>query len=135
MKKIWCLALLALAFLAQGICATEVPDLVGDWTGSEDAYNAENGSYKLLENSSVSLSIAEQKDRLFTGNVTYTLNGTEIVEALAGAIGLDDQTFYIAESDKGYSVGKIISDDEIEIIYLEDGESGWAAIEKLYRIK
>ena len=133
MIEIWCVVLLAV--LATGVCAAEVPDLVGDWTGSEDAYNAENGSYKLLENSSVGLSIVEQKDRLFTGNVTYTLNGTEIVEALAGAIGLDDQTFYIAESDKGYSVGKIISDDEIEIIYLEDGKSGWSAIEKLYRIK
>ncbi len=133
MIKIWCVVLLA--FLATSVCAAEVPDLVGYWTGSEDAYNAENGSYKLLENLSVSLSIVEQKDRLFTGNVTYTLNETEIVEALGGAIGPDNQTFYIAESDKGYSIGKIVSDNEIEIIYLEDGESGWVAIEKLYRIK
>jgi len=42
---------------------------------------------------------------------------------------------YIAESIKGYDLGTIISDDAIELIYLEDGSTWRATIDKLYRIK
>lgn len=133
MKKIWGLVLLV--FLAMGICTAKVPDLAGNWTGLGTGYFAENGSYKLNENGSVSYNITEQKGRLFTGNITYMLNGTEIVEGLAGVIGLDNKTLYLAEYDKGYDIGTIISNDQIEFMYIEDGDSGWAAINKLHRIK
>jgi hypothetical protein len=130
MKKIW-VALLAL--LAMGICAAEVPTLVGNWTGSGTGYFAEDESYKLSENGSVGYNITEQKGRLFTGNITYVLNGTKYVEGFAGAIGIDNKTLYLAEIGRGYDLGTIISDDEIELMYIEDGESGWAAINKLHR--
>jgi hypothetical protein len=130
MKKIW-VALLAL--LAMGICAAEVPTLVGNWTGSGTGYFAEDESYKLSENGSVGYNITEQKGRLFTGNITYVLNGTKYVEGFAGAIGIDNKTLYLAEIGRGYDLGTIISFDEIELMYIEDGESGWAAINKLHR--
>jgi hypothetical protein len=62
-------------------------------------------------------------------------NETEIGKGFAGAIGLDNKTLYIAEFDKGYALGTIISNDEIELIYLMDGEGGSVAIDRLYRIK
>ncbi len=132
MKEIW---LVLLILMTTGICAAQVPNLVGNWTGSQNAYVAENGSYKLLENESTSLVITEQKDRLFTGYVTYPSNGKEIVENLAGAIGLDNKTFHIAELNEGYDFGTIISDDEIELIYLADGGQGRMVINKLHRVK
>ncbi len=132
MKPIW---LVLLALLTMGICTAQVPDLVGKWTGSQNAYIAENGVYRLSENESTSLAITEQKDRLFTGYVTYPSNGKEIVENLAGAIGLDNKTFYIAELNEGYDFGTIISDDEIELIYLADGGQGRTVINKLHRVK
>lgn len=132
MRRIW---LVLLILMTMGICSAQVPNLVGNWTGSQNAYVAENGSYKLLENESTSLVITEQKDRLFTGYVTYPSNGKEIVENLAGAIGLDNKTFHIAELNEGYDFGTIISVDEIELIYLEDGENGRTVINTLYRIK
>ena len=131
MKKIW---VVLLAFLAMGICTAQIPDLLGNWTGSENEYIAEHGSYKLSENTSVSYAITEQKDRLFTGNVTYMENGKEMVEGFAGAIGLDNKTLYIAEFKEGYDFGTIISDDEIELIYLEDGETGKATVDEIHRI-
>jgi hypothetical protein len=67
--------------------------------------------------------------------VTYPSNGKEIVENLAGAIGLDNKTFYIAELNEGYDFGTIISDDEIELIYLADGGQGRTVINKLHRVK
>jgi hypothetical protein len=133
MKKIWCLLLLV--FLATGICAAEIPNLVGNWTGSQNGYVNENGVAKLFENGSIGLVITEQNDRLFTGNLTYTLNGAEIVEGLAGAIGLDNKTLYIAEFDQGYDMGTIISDDEIELIYLADGENGQTFIDSFTAFK
>jgi len=89
---------------------------------------------KLSENGSISLVITEQNDRLFTGNLTAMLNGEEIVKGLAGAIGLDNKALYIAEFDQGYDIGTIISKDEIELIYLADGEMGQVFIDKLHRI-
>lgn len=127
MKRI--LLAVSLVFLATEICMAQVPDLVGNWTGLTTGYVGG----KLVENDSISLAIVEQNDRLFIGNVTYRRNGTEIVEAFAGAIGLDSKTLYIAEN-KGYGSGAIISDDEIEMIYLEDGKQGVVAIDKLHRV-
>ncbi len=132
MKEIW---LILLILMTVGICTAQVPNLVGNWTGSQNAYVAENGSYKLLENENTSLVITEQKDRLFTGYVTYPSNGKEIIENLAGAIGLDNKTFHVSELNEGYDFGTIISDDEIELIYLADGENGRTVINTLHRIK
>jgi hypothetical protein len=135
MKKIWCFALLALVFLATGICAAEVPNLLGNWTGVESWYGKVNESTKLIEDKSLNLSVEEQKDRLFRGNLTYIDNGTKVVEGFSGAIGLDNKTLYIAEFKEGYDLGTIISNDDIELIYLEDGKMGGAEIDRLHRIK
>jgi hypothetical protein len=136
MKKIWCFALLVLVFLATGTCGAKVPDMLGKWTGLESWYGEVNGSAKLTENESLNVTVVEQKDRLFTGNLTYKLeNGTEIVEGFAGAIGLDNKTLYVAEFKEGYDLGTIISDDEIELIYLQDGKMAETTIGRLHRIK
>jgi hypothetical protein len=136
MKQIWCFAMLAMLFLATGICMAEVPDLVGNWTGLESWYGEVNGSVKLIENEGLNLTVAEQKNRLFTGNLTYkSENGTEIVEGFSGAIGLDNKTLYLSEFNEGYDMGTIISDDEIELIYLQDGKKAETTIGRLNRIK
>jgi hypothetical protein len=135
MKKILSVALLVMVFLATGICAAKVPDLLGKWTGLESWYGEVNGSAKLTENGSLNVTVVEQKNRLFTGNLTYKLeNGAEIIEGLSGAIGLDNKTLYIAEYNEGYDIGAIISDDEIELIYLQDGKKAQTTIGRLHRI-
>jgi len=135
MKQILCLALLVLVFLATGISAAKVPDLLGKWTGLESWYGEVNGSAKLTENKSLNVTVVEQKNRLVTGNMTYKLeNGTGIVEGFTGAIGLDNKTLYFAEVDGGYDLGTIISNDEMELIYLQDGKMAEATIGRLHRI-
>lgn len=135
MKKFWCLALLVPILLVTGTCGAEIPDLLGKWTGLESWYGEVNGSAKLTENESLNITITEQKNRLFTGNLTYKeKNGTEISEGFAGAIGLDNKTLYLAEFNEGYDLGTIISNDEIELIYLLDGKSADATIARLHRI-
>jgi hypothetical protein len=131
MKAIWSVLMI---LMTTGICTAQVPNLVGNWTGTQNAYIAENGVYKLSENESTSLVITEQNGRLFTGYVTYPSGGKVIVENLAGAIGLDNKTFHIAELNEGYDYGTIISDDEIELIYLAEGENGRTVINTLHRM-
>ena len=136
MKKILSFLLLVLVFWATGMCAAEVPNLVGTWTGFGNGLHNENASAKLTENWSVSATIDMQKDRLFAGNLTYLdKNGTEVVEGFAGAIDWDNKKLYIAEFNEGYDIGTIISEDEIELIYLYDGKMGSIEIDRLHRIK
>ncbi len=136
MKQISCFALLVLVFLAAGTCGAKVPDLLGNWTGLESWYGEVNGSVKLTENESLNVTVVEQKNRLFTGNLTYpSKNGTEIVEGFAGAIGLDNKTLYLSEFKEGYDLGTIVSDNEIELIYLQDGKMGETTLARLHRVK
>jgi len=136
MKKIWCFDLVVLVFLATGICAADVPDLLGNWTGSWSGYDEGTGYSKLAESGRIIFAFTEQEDRILAGNMTILLeNETKIGKGFAGAIGLDNKTLYIAEFDKGYALGTIISNDEIELIYLADGENGSVAIDRLYRMK
>jgi hypothetical protein len=48
---------------------------------------------------------------------------------------LDNKTFYVGEMNEGYDFSTIISDDEIELIYLAEGENGRTVINTLYRVK
>ena len=135
MKKIWSFAWLVLVFLATGISAAKVPDLQGNWTGSWSGYDDGKGYSNVSENGSILFNFEEQKDRLFIGNLTIKLKNETWASGFAGAIGLDNKTLYISQFDKGYSLGTIISNDEMELIYLSDGKGGSVAIDRLYRIK
>ena len=126
---------MVLVFLATGISAAKVPDLQGNWTGSWSGYNDGKGYSNVSENGSILFNFEEQKDRLFIGNLTIKLKNETYDSGFSGAIGLDNKTLYISQFDKGYSLGTIISNDEMELIYLSDGKGGSVAIDRLYRIK
>lgn len=133
MKAIWFIWLVLLAFLTPGICAAEIPDLVGNWAGKGPGYNEETG-YVVDADNVINISITEQKGRLFNGELTYYLNGTEAVEGFAGTISPDNKTFYIAEFISGYDVGTIVSENEFDLMYLLDGKAGAVFIETLRRV-
>lgn len=136
MRQIFCFALLASIFLAMGISAAQVPDLLGNWTAQWSSYDNGIGFSNSMENEGLLISITEQKERIFAGNLTFERDNESISrEGFAGAIGLDGKTLYISEFDGGYSFGTLISSDEMELIYLQDGEDGAVAIDKVHRIK
>ncbi len=136
MRQICCFALLAMIFLAIGISAAQVPDLLGNWTAQWSSYDNGIGFTNSADNESLLISISEQKDRIFAGNITYEVDNESISqEGFAGAIGLDGKALYLSEFDGGYSFGTLISSDEMELIYLKDGEDGAVAIDKVFRIK
>ncbi|VVB71554.1 Uncharacterised protein [uncultured archaeon] len=136
MKTICFFALLFLVLSATEICAAEIPDLLGKWNGSWISYDEGKGLHNMTDNESIIVAFTEQQGRIFAGNLTIMLeNGAKLEEGFAGAIGLDNRMLQIAEFDGGYSQGTIISNDEIELIYLNDGENASIAIDKLYRMK
>lgn len=133
MKEFWCLTMLV--FLATGICTAEVPNLLGKWMGSWSGYDEGKGYTNFAEGGTLNFTFTEQRGRIFNGNLTINLkDGTEINEGFAGAIGLDNKTLNIAEFDKGYALGTVISNDKMEIIYLTDGENASVAIDELHRV-
>jgi len=136
MKTIWCYALLILVFLTSGICAAEVPNLLGNWTGSWKAYDVGTGYSESTENGSINVAFVEQKDRIFAGNLVFKMkNESDYKDSFVGAIGLDNKTLYMAEVDKGYIQGTLISDDEMDVIYLADGKEASVVIDRVHRIK
>jgi hypothetical protein len=134
MRKSLYFGLMAL-IMATGICAAEIPDLVGNWTGTWDAYFGEKYASS-TENGSINYTFTEQEGRIFVGNISGKLgNGSEVDKGFVGAIGPDNQSLYIAESDQGYTFGTMISSDEIELIYLQDGDDTEASIDRIHRIE
>lgn len=63
MRKIWPLALLVPVLLAAGIGVAEVPNLVGNWTGSGEQ---DFQGHEYQEGLSINMTVVEQKGRLFT---------------------------------------------------------------------
>jgi hypothetical protein len=135
MKTILSFSLLAMIFMATGISAGQAVDLRGNWAGSGSGYIEENGSARLVDDGVINFTIVEQEGSLFKGDLVYRINGTEVVEGFAGAIGVDNKTLYLVEFDSGYDLGTIISEDEIEMVYLEDGELAEISLERFYRAK
>jgi len=134
MKNILSIGLLVLAFATTGICAAEIPNLVGNWAGSGPGYQEGTGYVNEEEFGIVTFNITEQNGRLFNGVMTYLLNGTDVNEGFAGAIGADEKTLYVTEFVSGYDVGTVISEDEIELIYIQDGEAGEIFVQTLRRV-
>ena len=124
--------LAALMFATIGLSAAEIPNLVGNWTGSYEGYANGIGYKAANETDAITLVISKQQGRLFTGNLREMGQGTA---AVSGVIALDNQTFYMTESDGGYDIGTVLTSDTIELLYLEDGEKGGAFIDEFHRVK
>ena len=125
-------ALAALILASIGLSAAEIPNLVGNWTGSYEGYANSNDYKASNETGAITLVISEQQGRLFIGNLSEMGQGTA---AVSGVIALDNLTFYMTEYDGGYDIGTVLSSDSIELLYLEDGEKGGAFIDEFHRVK
>lgn len=127
-------ALIGLLLLTVGIATAEIPYLVGNWTGTGVGYYKPEGFSDPEDNGLINATIDQQKGRIFTGNLTYTSNGTVKVEGFVGAVGVDNRTLFISEFEEGYDIGTMISENEMEMVYLADGENAVVAIDTLRRV-
>ncbi len=131
---------LALIMATIGLTLANIPNLTGNWTGSFKGYEKGIGYLEENKTGTLTIMISEQKGRLFTGNLTDNSslvqnNQEQSMEGFSGVIGLDNKTLYMAEYNKGYDIGTVLSNDTIELIYLEDGETAGAIIDTFHRTK
>ena len=132
MSKKLVLTLATIILATIGLSAAQIPNLVGNWTGSYDGYTNSGSYIATNESAAINLVISEQTGRLFTGNLSELGQATA---AVSGVIALDNRTFYMTEYDGGYDIGTVLSSDTIELLYLEDGEKGGAFIDEFHRVK
>jgi hypothetical protein len=69
MKTIRSIGLVLLALSTLGICAAEIPNLVGNWAGTGPGYDKEAG-YVEDTDDILTFSITEQNGRIFNGELT-----------------------------------------------------------------
>jgi len=127
-KAVFFMTALMLAII--GLSVAEIPNLVGNWTGSYEGYEQGTG---YMNYTGALMTVSEQKGRLFTGNFSDL---DQWKKGFAGIIALDNSTLYISEYDHmGYAIGTIISNDMIELDYLENGKPAGAFIDEFHRVK
>ena len=145
MKTAFTILLLILAVLACGCTtatpavqpvqttATALPNLTGNWTGPMKGYDEREGFTDHPYLTAV-MTVSEQHGRVFSGFITFRSNGTESIDEFAGVVGRDNRTLTIAEHGGGYSTGEVLSKDEIELIYMQDGSPYSISIDSFKRV-
>lgn len=107
-----------------------VPDLTGVWKGPSVGYVVSEG---YLSYPNTVFNITEQKGQVFIGKKEYqTKDGKTWYENFTGLVTTDGD-FLQADSDKGFSLGKLTGPDTLELRYLEEGNNTKALISHLTR--
>lgn len=148
MKTVFTILLIVIAVIACGCTAAapaapaaapaektapSIPDLTGTWTGPMQGYDQGTG-FSDYPGLGVLMNITEQQGRVFAGRIAFSTNGTTSVSGFAGVIGRDGRTLSITEEAGGYCSGTIVGDDEIELVYMEDGSPYSVAIDSFKRV-
>ena len=108
-----------------------LPDLRGTWNGTSLGYVDQSG-YHLVQ-SALSMEVTAQDGRLFTGTIAYVVNGTGTTKEFAGVLGADGKTIETIELPDGFCTGVVVSPDELELIFRDDVEPTWIAIDSFRR--
>lgn len=134
MKKTMLAALVILcAMIATPALAGDVPDLQGKWETVEMMmYSQERNAFRTLNPPTGIYDIQRQQGRMFHGVKTYRDKGSVHREQFSGIITLKNELL-INEHTDGFSLGDILSMDEIVIYYMETGPNGKTYMQKLKR--
>jgi hypothetical protein len=128
MKKLTVLLVItASAAILLGACqATRlVPNLVGTWDEQRETISkhSKNRGFEIMmdESPPFIIIIKEQQNRAFVAEKQWVKRGKAYSEEFSCTISSENR-LNCADHDKGYSFGRILSDDRMEIDYVEDGE-------------
>ena len=108
-----------------------IPNIVGVWTGTTIGHT-ENYGYR--EQVTARYNITEQKGQSFTGYKAYVMgDGKEGHEYMSGVISFDGKSIYMADHDDGVISGQLMGPNEVELIYVMDGDNAMALLIHLTR--
>lgn len=145
-KTVLCACILLIAVLICGCTTTTsqqntaapaavTPDLIGNWTGTMAGYEYGTG-YTDYSGYTITMSVTEQHDRIFSGAIFFTNEtGSPVWETApcAGVIGRDGRTLTLIEDGGGSSSGTLIAPGEMELIYSDGSDPFSIAINALKR--
>lgn len=121
------IGLACLYYVNKADSETEIPDLIGTWSGKNVTVSDLKG-YKEWGNKVIH--ITEQKDRRFRGTFTYP-DGTK---NFFGVIYPDNISFtWVSTNSRGFNHGRILGDNKIGACYVESWEQGTAGCATLIR--
>lgn len=107
-----------------------IPDMTGVWQGTGDGYTTNDG---FTHYDTATFNITAQKGQIFIGKKEYPrTDGKIYYENFSGIITTNGE-FYEADSIGGFSIGKLITPNSLEINYLEEGNDTKALIAHLTR--
>ena len=125
MKKIL-IVLLAFLIVPLKLKAEVIPNLIGNWIGSNDTFSELKG----MKSWEKKVNIFEQTDRRFKGKFTYS-GGTK---NFYGIIHPDNTTItWVASDSRGYNIGKIMGENKISACYVESGIDATVGCAELMR--
>lgn len=133
MKPLLVLALVLCSAICAGCTAPAatapaIPNLTGNWTGSPQGYI--EGTGYIAGNGTLFLQVTGQQGRVFNGSLSIVeANGSILTRRIAGAISRDGKGFALVQSDTGYDLGTIVSDREIEFVYISDRDPAKVVID------
>jgi hypothetical protein len=107
--------------------SSEIPDLVGNWTGHSVGHYAREG-YTTEESFNYVFVITDQQGRAFNGTLYESGIHGDVAYGESGVISYDMKTLNMADHDKGYNHGSLVSPDTMELIILVDGEDALAEV-------
>ena len=120
---------LCIPAMAQTTNMTEMPDMMGNWTGVMDSVGWEkntawmpNETVSYWPNGEEMLMITEQNGSMFSGKIVSILSPRSMEVAL-GIIGSDNMTISMVDED-GYNWGEMMSPTKMELFYQELDDEG-----------
>lgn len=114
--------------------ASVMPGIVGNWSGISIGYMKTTSGYQVIQ-STMTMNVTGQADRLFKGHIGYVINGSPVTKEFAGVFGRDGKTIETVEYPDGFSNGVVISADEIQLVYRNTDNPSDIAIDTFKRSK
>ncbi len=106
--------------------------LTGIWMGTSLGYMEMGSGYGMIRGV-LTMNVTTQEDRLFAGQVSYVVNETPFTKQFAGVIGRDGRTIETVEFPDGFGDGIVVSENEIQLVFREDGTPSTIAIDTFRR--
>ncbi len=107
--------------------SSEIPDLLGTWTGHSVGHYVKEGYTNETAFTYVFV-ITDQEGRAFNGTLYESGIHGDITYGESGVISYDMKTLHLADHDKGYNHGYLMTPDTMELILLVDGEDALAEV-------
>ena len=109
-----------------------IPDVTGLWIGTGTGYTTIDDFYYYPKNI---FNISKQKGQVFVGRKEYPRSdGKTYYENFSGIVTMNGEV-YEADSNGGFSLGRLTSPNTMELNYLEEGADTKAIIITLSRQK